>query len=158
MKRLYDAINDLGEWLALVALVVMVIIVFVTVITRYFFNYTAPWSETGALLLMVWFGFLGFALGVADKVHLSMNVVTDWLPAKVKHVLDQFGRVVVLGTGVFMAWEGWKLVKVTHASTLAGVPLRSSTLYAVIPIAGVMIVLHAILQLLGIQTARRKEE
>lgn len=158
MKRLYSSINQLTEWLGSLMLGAMVVIVFMTVITRYVFAYTPRWSEEVSLLLMVWFGFLGLALGVAGKVHLSMNVLTEWLPRAPKRVLDMFALLTVLAIGVFMAWEGWKLVQVAHGSTMAGTGLPSSALYLVVPLSGLLIILHSILQLFGFDTTQRNPD
>lgn len=158
MKRFYTSINRLTEWAGSLMLVAMVIIVFGQVVTRYFFKYTAPWSEEVALLLMVWFGFLGMALGVADKVHLNIDIATEWMPAAAKRVLNGFARLVVFAMGLFMTWEGWKLVQVTHQSTMAGTKLPSSVLYFVIPLSGALMMLHTVLQMFGVDTSQRNQE
>lgn len=155
MKRIYSSINRLTEWAGALMLAAMVLIVFGQVVTRYFFKYTPPWSEETSLLLMVWFGFLGVALGVAEKLHLRIDVLTEWLPESGKRFLDRFARFVVFGMGCFMVWEGWALVKVTHESTMAGTKLPSSVLYFIIPLAGVLVILHSVLQIVGINTAQR---
>ncbi|MFZ5825875.1 MAG: TRAP transporter small permease [Bacillota bacterium] len=157
MKRAYLTLRHITEWLGTLFLSAMVVIVFVTVITRYFFKYTAPWAEEVALLLMVWFGFLGIAIGVAERLHLRIDVLTEALPPWFKTFLNRLSRVLVLLVGVFMVWEGWKLVQVTHESTMAGTKLPSSVLYVVIPIAGLLIVLHTLLQALGVETDPAKE-
>ncbi|MFZ5816500.1 MAG: TRAP transporter small permease [Bacillota bacterium] len=154
MKQAYLLLRRLTEWLGMLLLFTMVVIVFTQVITRYFFNYTPPWSEEVALLLMVWFGFLGMAIGVAERLHLRIDVLTEGLPAWIKTFLNRLSRAMVLLVGLFMVWEGWKLVQVTHLSTMAGTKLPSSVLYLVIPISGFLIIVHTFLQALGIDTNR----
>lgn len=158
LKQSYLALRRITEWLGTFFLFAMVVIVFAQVITRYFFKYTPPWSEEVALLLMVWFGFLGMAIGVAERLHLRIDVLTEGLPPWFKTILNRFSRALVLLVGLFMVWEGWNLVKVTHQSTMAGTKLPSSVLYLVIPVSGLLIIVHTLLQALGIETDPVEEE
>lgn len=158
LKRAYLTLRHITEWLGMLFLSAMVVIVFVTVITRYFFKYTAPWAEEVSLLLMVWFGFLGIAIGVAERLHLRIDVLTEALPSWFKTALNRLSRALVLLVGLFMVWEGWELVKVTHESTMAGTKLPSSVLYVVIPISGFLIIVHTLLQALGVEIGPAEEE
>lgn len=155
MRKIYHWINRAADVFAAIMLAGMVLIVFLQVVTRYFFAYTPSWSEETSLLLMVWFGFMGVSIGVGEKLHLKIEVATKGLPEKVRWYMDKFALLFVVGMGVFMTWQGWKLVQVTSLSTMAGTKLPSSVLYFAIPLSGALVILHAVIQFLGLDS---KEE
>ena len=72
VKYLLDMSDNILSSIAMIFLVTMIVIVSTTVFTRYVFNFTLRWSDEVALLMMIWFGFIGMALGVKENIHLSI--------------------------------------------------------------------------------------
>lgn len=131
------------EHISMVLLVTMVIVVCFTVFTRYFLSYTPSWGEETALLCMVWFGFLSMAMGVRDDLHLSITILDNFLPASALRVLNLIKYVCTGGYGLFMAFQGEKLVRVGMMNKFPGLQIVSAWLYAAVPIAGVAIVIFS---------------
>ena len=63
LKQIAQAFDRIFEIFALTSMVAMTLIVTLQVITRRIFNFVYFWSEEVTLLLLIWFGFLGIAIG-----------------------------------------------------------------------------------------------
>lgn len=79
-----------------ICITVMFVLVFSNVILRYVFNSGITWSSELSRYLFVWLVFLGAIAALKDNMHLSMDIVTDLLPPKVKKVFFVVSNLVVL--------------------------------------------------------------
>lgn len=154
LKRLAIAIDSLFENFALIAIASMAIIVAVQVITRKLFNFVFFWSEEVTLLLMVWFSFMGIAIGFREKLHLAMDSFTKLFPKRFNLVLDKLILVCIFAFGLYLVINGWQFTVLMSESTLPATKLPNGILYLVMPITGVMICVYTFLQLIGIETIR----
>lgn len=156
IKRIALAIDSFFENFALVAIASMVIIVAIQVITRKLFNFVFFWSEEITLLLMVWFSFMGIAIGFREKLHLAMDSFTNLLPKRINKVLDKVIQVCIFAFGFYLIKNGWEFTVLMNESTLPATKLPNSSMYLVMPITGVMICVYTFLQLIGIETIRHE--
>jgi TRAP-type C4-dicarboxylate transport system permease small subunit len=132
----------------------MTIIVTIQVITRKLFNHVFFWSEEVTLLLMVWFSFMGIAIGFREKLHMSMDSLTKYFPKRVNFILDKIIDVCIFLFGLYLIVNGWQFTVLMNDSTLPATQLPNSVQYAVMPITGVMICVYSFLQFIGINTIR----
>jgi TRAP-type transport system small permease protein len=135
-------------------LVAMVLIVFMQVITRKLFSFVFVWSEEVTLLCLTWFSFVGIAIGFREKVHLAMDVVTSFLPAKLNRVVDRFIDLCVFAFGVYLLVWGSKFTARMSYSTLPSTGLPNSVQYVIMPITGGLTCLYSALQFFGVETRR----
>ncbi|KRE36791.1 TRAP transporter small permease [Paenibacillus sp. Soil522] len=156
IKRIALAIDSFFENFALVAIASMAIIVAIQVITRKLFNFVFFWSEEITLLLMVWFSFMGIAIGFREKLHLAMDSFTNLLPKRINKVLDKVIQVCIFAFGFYLIKNGWEFTVLMNESTLPATKLPNSSMYLVMPITGVMICVYTFLQLIGIETIRHE--
>ena len=144
LDKIIMPFNFLTELIGMVLLVLMTLIVCYTVVTRYFFSYTPGWGESGALLCMVWFGFMSMALGVRDDQHLAITMLDHIVSEKTIRKLDYFKQISVCVFAVFMIQQGYALVEIGALNDLPGLDLPSSVLYASVPVSGVMMGAYAL--------------
>src|SRR5512136_320984 len=57
-----------------------------TVFTRYILNYVPSWSEEIPRYLLVWITYLGAALAIKFKEHISLDVFFNLMPLKARQV------------------------------------------------------------------------
>lgn len=150
LERFEDLLTSLFTWVAMTVQVIMAVIVTYAVFTRYFLSYTPAWGEEGALLCMVWFGFLSIAIGVRDNLHLSMDIIDRFMPRRFVPPLELFKYVVMLLIGVFMAYQGSIMVEVGSWNKLPGLKISSAFIYLVVPLSGSAIVLYCVSAIIGI--------
>jgi TRAP-type C4-dicarboxylate transport system permease small subunit len=158
LKRFFLFIDSLFEKVALGSLIVMIIIVTLQVFTRKLFNYVISWSEEVTLLLLCWFSFMGIAIGVREKLHLSIESFTSKLPPAVIKVIEKVVLLSTIAFGLYLLKYGWDFTVLMKDSTLPATKLSNSWAYAVMPITGFMMMIYAFLQLIGVDTKRHKIE
>lgn len=76
----------------------MVILLFLQVVSRYIFRYSLPWSEELALICFILSIYFGASQAVKRKQHLKIEILTNFLPPKIKKVFE------ILSNAVFFAF------------------------------------------------------
>ena len=156
LKRIALGIDSFVEAFAQIALLAMILIVTLQVMTRKLFHFVLFWSEEVTLLLLVWFAFLGIAIGFREKLHLAIDSFTAKLPASFNWVLDKIIYASTFGFGLYLIVSGSEFTVLMNESTLAATKLPNSVIYVVMPITGVMICMYSLLQFIGIDTRRHQ--
>lgn len=154
LKNVFLFLDSLFEKVAIGSLVAMIIIVTLQVFTRKLFHYVLFWSEEITLLMLIWFSFMGIAVGVREKLHLAIESFTDKLPKSVIKVIDKFVLLCTIAFGFYLLKYGWDFTVLMKDSTLPATQLSNAWSYAVMPITGLMTMIYAFLQLIGIDTRR----
>lgn len=144
IKKIIDYSDKVLEFAGSTFLLAMIIIVSLQVFTRYFFKITPRWSEETTMILMIWFGFIGIAIGVKKDIHLSIEFLVNKFPEKIKKGFYVLDDVLVGIFGFTLLVYGAELVQKTGDSTLPATQLPTYVLYIMVPITGFMIVLYTI--------------
>ncbi|TXK81474.1 TRAP transporter small permease [Paenibacillus sp. N3.4] len=154
ITRILLSIDSFFENFAQASLLTMILIVTVQVITRKLFNYVFHWSEEITMVLLIWFSFMGIAIGFREKLHLAIDSFTVKLPKSVNNVIDKLVSIGSIAFGIYLIKYGWDFAVLMNSSTLPATKLPNSVFYAVMPLTGVMICVYTILQLFGVNTKR----
>ena len=133
------------EWFAMICMVILTIIVFIDVILRYIFKQGFPWTQEVATLMLVWFSFIGMAIGVLEKIHISIEMFTSKLPEKAIAVLESVDHVLMAVFGGLMIYYGAVIMNMTKLSTMPATKLPSAVLYIILPLSGILVLLNAVL-------------
>lgn len=133
------------EWFAMICMVVLTVIVFVDVILRYIFKQGFAWTQEVATLMLVWFSLIGMAIGVLEKIHISIEMFTSKLPAKAISILESVDHILMAAFGGLMVYYGVVIMNMTKLSTMPATKLPSSVLYVILPLSGILVFLNAIL-------------
>ncbi len=145
MKKTFKIIFHALEWLAMISLVVMTVVVFFDVILRYIFNQGMPWTQEIATLLLVWFSLIGMAIGVGEKIHISIEMFTMKCSKKVIGILETIDHLLIAGIGVMMLVYGVQIMNVTKNSTMPATKMPSAVLYIILPLSGILVFLNALI-------------
>lgn len=150
MEQLKKVLDSVFVWvlkLAMVLLVAMVVLVFLNVVFRYGFNSGIHWSEEISLVIVIWFTFIAMALGVKESLHINVDILPKKLPKAFFVILDCIRDLLVILIGAVMIYYGWKLTLNGARSSLPATNIPNSINYVVLPIAGIFIVLYAVIHL-----------
>ncbi len=145
-----DMSEKLISYLAMIFLVAMIVIVSTTVFTRYLFNFTFRWTDEVALLMMIWFGFLGMALGVKNSVHLSIEFFMSLFPKNYQKYIYKIEDILVGIFGGFMLKYGWDLYNATKATVLPATQWTRGLLFIMLPLSGLLIIMYSIAKFFSI--------
>jgi TRAP-type C4-dicarboxylate transport system permease small subunit len=107
------------------------------VFTRYVLDSASSWPEPMAILMMIWFTFIGATLCYRENLHIAVNLIPDLLPPGGKLVMAWIREILVGATSVFLLYYGTSLVMTTWHQVVAEFPTVSVGLsYLPIPLGG----------------------
>lgn len=147
MKALKKAKHVMDQLLLIVSISLIVMIVFtilLQIFTRTFFSFTPAWSEELARLLFVWVSFFGVAYGFKEKLHIAVGLFVKKFNEKAKASIDLLCKIFIIFFGAILMYFGTEFVMLMNFSTMAGLGISSSFLYAAIPISGFFIIINGI--------------
>lgn len=151
MRWLSDKLNGLAEKLGIMFLVIMLMIVSYQVGSRLLISSTPRWSEEVTVVLMVWFGFLGISIGVKEKFHIAISYFVDKLPEKIRNIILLINETFIVAFGFGLTWFGSKLIYETRRSTLPATKWPAYTPYLILPLVGILIIMHSIINLIDLK-------
>lgn len=102
MKWIKKIIKNIDDLIGLASLVLVIFIVFINVIARYIFDNPLTWSDELAMALFVWCIFIGSSVCAKYSSHISIDVIVDIMPKKVRKILDIFGKLLILVFNVYL--------------------------------------------------------
>ncbi len=150
--------RKITESLVLAMIAIMTLIICYQVVSRFAFNYTPPWIQPLSLLLMVWIGFIGLAIGIQDNTHIKINLFVSKMPERLQKVIRALQRILAFVFGVFMLIEGSKFSYSMKDSSISGINTPSAVLYVVVPIAGLLVTIYLLFECFGKWKAIGDEE
>ena len=87
-------------------LVLMTFIIGWQVFARYVLNASPAWSESAALLLMLYYIMLAAAVGVYENFHLGLKVLLDAVPTPIRTILEVINNSLIIIFGMAMLVNG----------------------------------------------------
>jgi|LSQX01.1.fsa_nt_gb TRAP-type C4-dicarboxylate transport system permease small subunit len=136
--RQFDAflknVNKLCQYIASFFLLGSFFIMILQVFTRYFFNFSFPWSEELARFLIIYCVFLTSVSIYRNSEHPKVEILYDILPKRTRYYLNYFFYLIMSAFLIFLVIYGYRLVITTIK------PLTPATrIPKAIPFASVLI-------------------
>ena len=130
---LVRALSNLVEGLLLAMMVVLCADVFLGVFSRYVLMSTFTWYDEIARLLFVWIVF-----------HFRLHLLVDRMPPGLRRATHVVGVLAVIGVGLVLIQQGWKLVELGQFQRTPVMGLSKQYVYAAIPAGGILIILYSL--------------
>jgi TRAP-type C4-dicarboxylate transport system permease small subunit len=141
-----DSITTVVKYVMITLTCAIFFITTITVFTRYILNFVPSWSEEIPRYLLVWITYLGAALAVNYKEHISLDIFFNLMPVRGR----QIGRLILNGliaiVGVIMFVFGIGLLRQFGDDLMESIPVKTFWLYLAIPISGGLMILYVIRQ------------
>ena len=141
MSSFIDKFAKLYRLVCVIILTVMVLIVFVNAMMRYTLNSGFIATEEVLRYLFIYMTFLGVVEVAHGRGHISVTVLTDFLPTKIRTIVYIIGYVLVLYAlyvlldGSIMYYEE----SATSVGQVTGLPFRVIIASLIFGAAGVVI-------------------
>ncbi len=90
IRKLNDWIGKIEGYLLTFILVFMIGVAFLQVILRNFFHTGITWGDVVVRHLVLWVGFIGASVATKEDSHLSMDLVSRFLPPWLKRPTAMF--------------------------------------------------------------------
>jgi TRAP-type C4-dicarboxylate transport system permease small subunit len=138
-----DAARPAAGWeenVAAVLLAVLLAAMLVQVVTRYVLNDPTAWTEEACRYLYVYIVFLGASAAIADRSHVSVNVLTQMLPRGTQLAVALAVDLLVVG---FLGVLGWYGVRATLRNVdipLSVLQVPYAWVYVIVPITAVTMI------------------
>jgi TRAP-type C4-dicarboxylate transport system permease small subunit len=151
MRKIINTVHLITVVVAMAFLITLVVIITIHVILRYVFNSGISWSEeVASKILIPAFVFLGMAMGVEEDLHININVLPRKMPALVDNSLAILKYLCTIFIGVVLVYYGIYLVNFQNqfGVVLPATEWPSSLQFIILPVAGGLIILISILNIL----------
>jgi len=136
--------SNLVEGVLLLMMVLLCADVFLGVFSRYVIGSTFTWYDEIARLLFVWIVFLGSAVGVRRTAHFRLHLLVDRFRPAAGRVAHVFGVLGLMGFGLVLIQQGWKLVELGQFQRTPVMGLSKQYVYGAVPAGGVLIILYSL--------------
>lgn len=141
MKKIIDRTFLFIENMCKVLLIVQIISVTIVVVGRQVFGRTPVWGEELTLFSMVWMSLLGATILLKNDGHIAVTALDVYLPKKVIKALDLLSYLFLGFYALAMVIYGIKLVELTGLNMMPALKIKSSWLYAAMPVSAVAMVI-----------------
>jgi TRAP-type C4-dicarboxylate transport system permease small subunit len=151
MRKIINTVHLITVVVAMAFLITLVVIITIHVMLRYVFNSGISWSEeVASKILIPAFVFLGMAMGVEEDLHININVLPRKMPALVDNSLAILKYLCTIFIGVVLVYYGIYLVNFQNqfGVVLPATEWPSSLQFIILPVAGGLIILISILNIL----------
>lgn len=152
-NRLCDLVGALARAWTLALATALFAVVIATVVLRSTVGKVPSWSEEVPRYLLIWIGFMAAACGVDLKEHIALEVLIERARGGLARLLASLVDLAVLGFGLVMLVFGLQFVEEFGSDLMESIPFRNVWYYSSLPIAGALIVLFALRDLLNVWLA-----
>ena len=102
------------------------------------------WVEEVGEMLLAWLTLIGAAIGVRERSHFTLHVLTHNWSVKAQSTVERIHHVLIAGVGAIAAWYGVKLCMLNHTLVTPGLEINLAVLYASVVVGGVLLVIYAV--------------
>ena len=117
------------------------------------------WVEEVGEFSLTWLTMIGAAIGIADRIHFTLHVLTQHLPIRTQRVIYIVNHLLIAGFGALAAWYGTKLAIINSSLTSPALQISLAGVYAAVSVGGALIFIYAIgMMLRGMPATEANED
>jgi TRAP-type C4-dicarboxylate transport system permease small subunit len=102
------------------------------------------WVEEVGELSLAWLTMIGAGIGIADRAHFTLRILTHRLPLRWQHRMHVINHLIIASFGVVVAGCGAQLAMVNSSLASPALQINLAWLYASAAVGGVLISLCAL--------------
>jgi TRAP-type C4-dicarboxylate transport system permease small subunit len=124
MKKALDILSNVLLTISGILFLFVFIINVAGVICRTFLGFSLLWVADASNLSIAWMLALSMSVAIYKKIHLTIEIIRDKFPQKVKKVLEIVLALVTIAFFISLIFSGWKtfVMKMTIDFTVLGIP------------------------------------
>ena len=103
-------LEKLEGFLIICLLSLMIALSFGQMVSRNLFHQSLIWGDIFLRQLVLWTAFLGASLAANKNKHISIDVLSNFLPANLKRITFKLTRFAASITSGLLAWAAWSFV------------------------------------------------
>lgn len=140
-KKLLDNIEEI---FAATFLCATTLIVIANVLLRYFLNCPVSWSEEVATGCFVWGVFLGSAACYKRNLHVSVDFLVRYIPAKGRKAFRFVIDFILFVINAYIIYMSVKYVKVSYRKPTAVLGISSVTISSSILVSFILMTIYSV--------------
>jgi TRAP-type C4-dicarboxylate transport system permease small subunit len=145
-EKVLDFLMNFIETAGAILLAAMTLIIIWQIIARFrIIHVISPWTEEVAMILLVWFGLTGAAIGIRKHLHIGVEFVTTLFPESVQKVMMIFVDILLACFSLFLLVKGselaWALKDTDTPATLVS---RGLVIYSAAPVAAFLMLIYSV--------------
>lgn len=146
-----------GASRACVVLALVVVFLFTVgqVADRYVFGTSFSAYDQLSRVGLVWMTFVGFALGVWERVNIRVELLDHFLPRSVLNPISLLLSLMMALVAVVVLVEGWRLLEVGAYQAIMGTPFTYVIVYAGLLVGMTLLIVFLAARLFEILTGTR---
>lgn len=128
---------------ALVASACLMACILLQVVYRYILNAPLSWTDEMAIFLFVWSMLLFATVCVRDRSHVRFTALVGALPSAAARVLDRVIMVIAAGFGLVLVYISPDMLSLVWGNRSPAINYPLQLLYVIVPVHGMLLVVHA---------------
>lgn len=132
-------------WISIALFVVLVLVVFWQVFTRQVLQAPSGWTTTVSQYLFIWLVLFSVAMVFGERGHVAVDFFARLMPRPAQRVTSVLVELSVLAFALLgLVWGGIRGMSISFDQAIPGLPVTVGQMYLALPIAGVLIALFAL--------------
>lgn len=147
LEKICSKLEKAEHFLIAVLLLVMTVMAFTQVVTRYVFSFTIIWLEEATRYCMIWMCFVGMALCVRKKCHITIDLFPDIFRNKLHFKFyDIIINAIIIVFCLFFFYYAWGLTRDAFVNNQlsSGLKMPKWIMYSSMCIGSVLSIFHAV--------------
>lgn len=140
--KLEDLLYKIIYYFSSLLMIGMVAVIFSQVVARYVFHNSLSWSEEVGRYLFVWMTFLGTALGVRKRAHVSLDSLIKQLPTPIYKAIVVLSYLAMIIFTCVLAYDSLEMLKLGTHQVSAAMQMPMKYVYYVLPIGSVLTIFY----------------
>ena len=162
LQRIDRALLAGMRWAIIVLMSALIVVVFTQIVARYALSLSLSWTEEAARLIFICTIFLGSAVLVRFREHLTVTIFTDLTPPRVQRVSAAIAAAVGLWCSYYLITGAWATLMREWDQLTPALQAPMGLIYTVILISTALMVLWLLTTLIDsvvrVFTGRTREE
>lgn len=132
-------------WISIALFVVLVLVVFWQVFTRQVLQSPSGWTTTVSQYLFIWLVLFSVAMVFGERGHVAVDFFARLMPRSAQRITSVLVELSVLAFALLgLVWGGIRGMSISFDQAIPGMPVTVGQMYLALPIAGVLIALFAL--------------
>ncbi|MBE3126655.1 MAG: TRAP transporter small permease subunit, partial [Candidatus Atribacteria bacterium] len=124
MKKILDILSNMLLTISGILFLFIFIINVAGIICRTFLNFSLLWVTDASNISIAWMLALSMSAAIYKKIHLTIEIIRNKFPQKVKKVLEIVLTLIIIAFFINLIFSGWKtgIMKMSIDFTVLGIP------------------------------------
>ncbi len=102
------------------------------------------WVEEVGEFSLTWLTMIGAAIGIADRIHFTLHMLTHHLPVRVQRAIYVIDHLLISAFGALAAWYGTRLAITNSTLTSPALQINLAWVYAAVSVGGALILIYGL--------------